>query len=156
MKKHTCLGSRRGSTLVEFALCAPVLMLVLLGTFQFGYGFYAYNQLQLAVRSGVRYASLMDYKAKTNSCISTVKDYSKNVVVYGAPVPANGAQPLIRGLSPSNVIVDFNPDASGVPTMVTMTISNFNIDVGVATIRVNNKPWAAVPFSGRYAPAECY
>ena len=40
--------------MVEFALSATILMLIFLGTFQFGYAFYQYNTLANAVRGAAR------------------------------------------------------------------------------------------------------
>src|ERR1051325_527768 len=95
--------SQRGNALVEFALAAPLGILALAGSFQFGYAFYVYNQLQLSIRGGVRYASLMEYKGTSSTCVAASQDVVKNVVVYGTPTPAAGAQPIVRGLAKSNV-----------------------------------------------------
>jgi Flp pilus assembly protein TadG len=141
--------------LVEFALSTPLLVTILAGTFQFGYSFYVYNQLQMAIRSGTRYASLRDYQSESASCVSAVNDSVKNVVVYGTPNPAAGAQPIVRGLNTSNVAVNFTPDAKGVPTIVNVSISNFRVDAIFTAFVFNGKPWAEVPYTGRYAPTEC-
>src|SRR5260370_28320047 len=106
--------SQRGSALVEFALAAPLGILALAGTFQFGYTFYVYNQLQLSIRGGVRYASLMDYKGTSSACVANTQDTVKNLVVYGDPAPAADAVPVVRGLSEDKVNVGFNPDTMGV------------------------------------------
>ena len=147
--------SRRGSALVEFGLAAPLGILALLGTFQFGYTFYVYNQLQLSIRGGVRYASLMDYKGTSSVCVAATQDTVKNVVVYGTPTPAIDASPVVRGLSKSNVNVNFNPDASGVPGNVTVSAAAFSVDAVVTTFSFNGKPMATVPYVGRYSPVEC-
>src|SRR5882724_8257630 len=112
------IKSKRGNAMVEFACTAPLGILALAGTFQFGYAFYVYNQLQLSIRDGVRYASLMDYKGTSSACVAATQDVIKNLVVYGSPAPAAGASPVVRGLSKSNVSVSFNPDINGVPTNI--------------------------------------
>jgi Flp pilus assembly protein TadG len=147
--------SKRGSALVEFGLAAPLGVLALLGTFQFGYTFYVYNQLQLSIRGGVRYASLMDYKGTSSACVAATQDTVKNVVVYGTPTPATGAQPVVRGLAKSNVNVTFSPDTNGVPGNVTVNATAFSIDAVVTTFTFNGKPLATVPYVGRYSPVEC-
>ena len=48
--------SRRGQSLVEFALIAPVFFLILIGLFDVGYGIYAYNTVANAARSAARVA----------------------------------------------------------------------------------------------------
>src|SRR5882724_3960140 len=103
------IKSKRGNAMVEFACTAPLAIMALTGTFQFGYAFYVYNQLQLSIRGGVRYASLMDYKGTSSACVASTQDTVKNLVVYGAPTPANNAEPVVRGLSKAKVNVSFNP-----------------------------------------------
>src|SRR5215216_5501266 len=149
------LRSRRGNAMVEFALVAPLAMLVMAGTFQFGYTFYIYNQLQLSVRGAVRHASLVDYKGKSEACIAATKDAVKNLAVYGTTSPASNASPIIRGLTTTNVTVDFNTDVKAVPTNVTVNISNFSVNGVFMTFTFNGKPFASVPYAGRYSPSEC-
>ena len=45
----------RGQSLVEFALILPVLMLILMGVFDFGRAFFAYNAISNGAREGARY-----------------------------------------------------------------------------------------------------
>jgi len=151
MKYKRQFKSRKGNALIEFALSAPLLFTVLGGSFQFGYVFYVYNQLQLSVRSGVRYASVMDYAGTSAGCRAVTEDMAKNVVVYGTPTPAGDARPIVPGLSTSNVSVGFNPDAKGVPTDVTMTITGFSVNALFTTFNFTGKPWATVPYVGRFA-----
>ena len=147
--------SKRGSAIVEFACAAPLLIMILAGTFQFGYTFYVYNQLQLSIRGGVRYASLMDYKGTSSACVANTQDTVKNLVVYGAPTPAADAVPVVRGLSKAKVNVSFNPDTRGVPTAVTVEVSGFTVDGLFSSFTFNGKPLASVPYMGRYSPVEC-
>ena len=48
----------RGQELVEFALILPLLLLLMVGIFEFGYVVFAYNTLSNAVREGARYGSV--------------------------------------------------------------------------------------------------
>jgi Flp pilus assembly protein TadG len=48
---------RAGNILVEFALGSGILVMAFVGTFQFGYTFLQYNNLENAVARGARYAS---------------------------------------------------------------------------------------------------
>jgi Flp pilus assembly protein TadG len=147
--------SKRGSVMVEFACAAPLTFMILAGTFQFGYTFYVYNQLQLSIRGGVRYASLMDYKGTSSACIANTQNTIKNLVVYGSPTPTADAVPVVRGLSKAKVNVSFNPDTKGVPTAVTVDVSGFSVDGLFSTFTFNGKPLASVPYMGRYSPVEC-
>lgn len=45
----------RGQALVEFALILPVLVLILMGVFDFGRAFFAYNAISNGAREGARY-----------------------------------------------------------------------------------------------------
>jgi Flp pilus assembly protein TadG len=147
--------SRKGNAMVEFALSAPLIFTALVGTFQFGYSFYVYNQLQVGVRSGVRYGSLMDYSGPASACVAAAQNTVKNVIVYGTPTPGANAGPIVRGLSTSKVTVSFNPDAKGVPTDVTVSVTDFSVNALFTTFNFSGKPWASVPYAGRYAPKEC-
>lgn len=44
----------RGSPAVEFAMIAPVLILLILGTVQFGFAFFTYNEMMNGAREGAR------------------------------------------------------------------------------------------------------
>jgi hypothetical protein len=48
--------AHRGQTLVEFALVLPLLVLILVGIFDFGRAIYAYNTVSNAAREGARLA----------------------------------------------------------------------------------------------------
>jgi Flp pilus assembly protein TadG len=155
MRLPKLLARREGNALVEFALSAPLIFTVLVGTFQFGYAFYVYNQLQVSVRSGVRYASQLDYEGSVGGCASPTVTKVKNMVVYGTPTPGANDGPIVRGLATSNVVVDYNPDAKGVPTEVEVTVTNFSVSALFTTFNFNGKPWASITYTGRYSPREC-
>jgi Flp pilus assembly protein TadG len=50
------LRSGRGSTIVEFALVFPLLLLLMFGVMDFGFYFFVQHSLQFATREGVRLA----------------------------------------------------------------------------------------------------
>jgi Flp pilus assembly protein TadG len=50
------LRSRRGATLVEFAMVFPFLLLLMFGVMDFGFYFFVQHSLQFATREGVRLA----------------------------------------------------------------------------------------------------
>lgn len=47
---------QRGQSLVEFALVLPVLLIILMGIFDFGRAIFAYNAVSNAAREGMRVA----------------------------------------------------------------------------------------------------
>ena len=58
-RRHRARSARepkRGQTLVEFALTAPLLFLILFGIIDFGYVFNSYHELRSASRDGARLA----------------------------------------------------------------------------------------------------
>lgn len=61
----------RGSPAVEFALIAPVLILLLLGIVQFGFAFYTYNEMMNGAREGARRLAV---GAEYPSAIQRAKD----------------------------------------------------------------------------------
>jgi Flp pilus assembly protein TadG len=88
----------RGNSLVEFALSSTIFILSFSGAFQFGYGFYRYNQLQSAVTGGARYASLKTYRCTRGQVdIDRNKAAVANMVVFGTPAPAINAVPVVPG-----------------------------------------------------------
>lgn len=61
-------GNDRGANLVEFALLAPLLILLLLGIIEFGYLFGKYNEVRHGAHEGARLAAVDDASLGTNTC----------------------------------------------------------------------------------------
>ena len=59
------LRDSRGATLVEFAMIAPVLLMLLLGMFEMGYNYYMQSQLQGAVQKAARDSSVASASGNT-------------------------------------------------------------------------------------------
>lgn len=57
-KLHDVTGDRRGTATVEFAVIAPIFLLLVLGTWEMGTAVRASNNLTAAVREGGRLASM--------------------------------------------------------------------------------------------------
>ncbi len=137
-----------GNALVEFALAFGFLFPILAGTFQFGYAFFVYNQLQNAVRQGARFAALKTYDSSSATPSTAFRNSVQNAVVYGNP--AGGEIPVAKSLTSSNVnlTVTF---ANGVPAMMTVSIQNYNLDALLRTFTLN-RPSASFSYVGVYAP----
>ena len=54
--RRRLMGSERSQSMVEFALVAPLLLVLIMGIVDFGLGFGSYVQLKNAAREGARYA----------------------------------------------------------------------------------------------------
>jgi Flp pilus assembly protein TadG len=139
-----------GSVMVEFAIGASLLAAVFAGTFQFGYTFFLYNNLQTAVNNGAKYAALRTYELTSSTpslCFTTAV---QDMVVYADPTGASTTA-VVTGLKTANVnlIVTFK---NGVPSQVQVSISGFTINSIFSNVTLTNKPLATYPFLGRYAP----
>lgn len=77
MQRRNRLRTRRGSAddgaaLVEFALVAPVLVLVLFGLVEFGMALNDYQSIRNGAREGARQAVVQQYGSAGTSCTSIV------------------------------------------------------------------------------------
>jgi len=149
-KARGCQFRRRqkGSSMIEFALGAGVLLAVFSGTFQFGYTFYQYNNLSNAVNAGAHFAALRPYDSATESPSTAFSNAVKNMVVYGDP--DGGTKPVVPGLTPSHVTLTVNFEKE-VPAEVTVAINGFVINSVFAKIECNQKPKVTYAYQGVYA-----
>ena len=139
-----------GSVLVEFTLSATFLIALFLGVWQFGYGFYIYNELEEAVRAGARYASLGTYNSADSTPTAAFQTAVQNVVVYGNPAPAAGAAPVAPGLTAANVSLTVT--FTSVPTAMTVSITGYSLPTYFGNQTLNGKPTTAFPFVGVFGP----
>ncbi len=137
-----------GNALIEFALAFGFLFPLLAGTFQFGYAFFVYNELQNAVRQGARYAAYKTYDSSSATPSTTFANSVKNAVVYGNP--AGGTVPIVPSLTTSNVNLQVTFTA-GVPAMMTVSIQDYTLDAFLRTFSIS-KPAASFSYVGVYAP----
>src|SRR5271167_2018146 len=101
---------RRGSAILEFAVATTILVPLLVGTFQFGYTLYVYNNLDSAVRGGARYASLRSYDSATATPSPAFSSAVKNMVIFGNP--EGTGLPVAAGIGAANVEVLPNMNGS--------------------------------------------
>ena len=142
--------SRSGTAIIEFAIGSGVLMAVFAGTFEFGYTFYIYNNLQTAVNNGAKYASMRTYDSTTSSPSSCFQTAVKDMVVFGDPT-GTVTTPIAPGLATSNVTVTAT-FANSVPNQMTVSISSYTINSVFAQFTLTNKPQVTYPFIGGFAP----
>ena len=108
MKANFRLGSERGIELIEFALVLPFLLLLTLGTIEFGRIYYTYNTLTKAVRDGARYAATSRIKADGTwvaTEIPSVETRTRNLVVYGIISPTGSEPKIISDILTSQINV---------------------------------------------------
>jgi hypothetical protein len=142
-----------GHAMIELAVCASVMVSCLAGTFQFGYTFYIYNQLVTAVGNGGRYAAMRTYRTASDLDLEKGRAAIRNMVVYGDARPTDLA-PVVAGLRPDQVEVEWVKDKSGAPTAVHVAIRNYPVNAVFKTVSLDGRPAAEFPFVGRFAPGE--
>lgn len=141
--------NRDGNAMMEFAIGAGVLVAAFTATFQFGYTFLQYNNLQNAVARGAHYAALVPYDSPTSTPSAAFKTAVQNMVLYGTPTA--GTSPVLTGLTSSNVnfTVAF---ANGVPSAMTVSITGYTINSIFATSTLTNKPQITYTYQGIWSP----
>jgi Flp pilus assembly protein TadG len=135
--------------MVEFAIGAFVLLAAFAGTFEFGYTFLQYNNLQNAVARGARYASLVPYDSPNTTPSAAFRTAVQNVVLYGTPTA--GATPVLPGLAAANVdlTVTFS---NGIPSVMSVSINNYAIDSIFASNTLHSKPLVEFTYQGIWSP----
>lgn len=88
----------RGQALVETALVLPVIILVLLGLFDFGRAVYAYNAVSNAARDGARVA-IVNQQTDANGVPLAAIEAANQATALGLD-PANPNQVRVRYLTP--------------------------------------------------------
>jgi Flp pilus assembly protein TadG len=136
----------RGNTMIEFGMAFPLLFAFLIGMFQLGYGCFLYNQLQMVVRTGARYASIADFDSASSG--ASFRSNVANMVVYGNP--SGGTRPLVTGLRTSLVSVTWQADGAGIPQTVTVKISSYSFSVLGKAYQLTNKPQATFIYLGQF------
>ena len=100
--------NERGIELIELAFVLPLILLLCLGTIEFGRAYFTYNILAKAVRDGARYAATSrmiasgDWVSSENPSVET---RTKNLVVYGTTTPNAGDQKIIPDLATTQINV---------------------------------------------------
>jgi Flp pilus assembly protein TadG len=140
---------RTANIMVEFALGSGILVMAFVGTFQFGYTFLQYNNLENAVARGARYASLIPYDSTTTTPSGACSSAVKNMVLYGSSTA--GASPALTGLTTTNVnlTVTFT---NGVPSAMTISVSGYSINSVFAKSTLTNKPKITYAYQGIWTP----
>ncbi len=152
IEKALGLGrDRHGSAMLEFALGAGFLVAAFTGTFQFGYTFLQYNNLQNAVARGAHYAALVPYDSPSSTPSAAFKTAVQNMVLYGTPTA--GTSPVLPGLTAANV--NFTPyfdPTTGIPSTMTVSITGYTINSIFATTTLTNKPQITYAYQGVWSP----
>lgn len=149
----TVLGRRRrqaGNAMMELAIGVSILSAAFTGTFQFGYTFYRYDNLQTAVNNGAHYAALLAWDSTDGTMTTAYKTAVQNMVAFGDPTGTT-TTPVLPNLKASNVTVTANGQ-SGTgpqpPVSITVAITDYKIDSVFGTMTCSNRPSVTYPFQG--------
>ena len=144
----------RGHAMLELAVSAGVMLTCLVGTVQFGYTFYTYNQLVTAVGNGARYAAQRTYRSGTDQDVERGNAAIRNMVVYGDAQPVAESAPVLPKLTPEQVEVRWMLAGDGAPISVNVAIKGFTLDAIFRSFSFDGKPSVEFPYVGKFAPAE--
>lgn len=146
MTRSRKFNTERGSSLVEMAIGASVLMTVIFGVLEVGRLLWTHNALAEAARKGARYAAISTQNT-TNV---------KNMVVYGTISPGGGATPVVYGMTTSNVNVTysgFGVKQGTVTVEITGYMFNFNVPIFGGGITMPSYKTTLTGESAGYVPA---
>lgn len=108
-RTHGRAGSRRGQSLVEFALVVPLLLLMVVGIIEFGRAWNISQVVTFAARQGARTAAVMNAQGNTPQ---EIRDSVLSVVttsLQSANYPCNGC-------------IDMNGEAGGANEPVSVKV----------------------------------
>lgn len=96
---------QHGVATIEFAICAPILFMLMLATAELGRAMFQYNTLIKAVRDGARYAASASTSSQRIVVITNqVRTQTLNLVVTGNI--GGTSAPLLPGLTVNNVTLN--------------------------------------------------
>ncbi len=128
MKQRTSLLRETGGVaIIEFALVLPLLLMVMIGIFEFGFAFREFLLVTSAAREGARMAVLLGYS--DDDVKARVRDYLTK---------AGGVQPAM--IQDIEVATDASVSAADGTTYTVKTV----------TARVNHNFSMIAPFGGTY------
>ena len=101
--KRLRLASERGAELVEFAICMPLLLLIIAGIIDFAFLFQSYEVTTNAAREGARLAVLPGYNVNNYAVArQRVSDYIRTGGAQGPFTTQVTVEPLTTCASPGS------------------------------------------------------
>jgi len=115
----------RGVAAIEFAVIAMAFVVMMIGTADFGMGFYRRMQVQNAAQAGAQYAMAHEFNGSSISSIETAVRSAtafSGIAPYPAPVQFDGC-PSNAGVTSADINSKC-PDGSAAGTYVTVSAQN--------------------------------
>jgi Flp pilus assembly protein TadG len=98
----------KGSAIVEASVAVPVLLIFLLGLYEFSWAFYQQQLISTGLRDAARYLARYDYSTcggtPSTSCTTAVSN-AKAIATNGA---TSGGSAMVAGWTTSNVMVAYS------------------------------------------------
>jgi Flp pilus assembly protein TadG len=136
MKRHEVRGDR-GATLVEFAIVAPLLFMLLFGVIEFARLISAYTTVWTGAREGARYATTSGESDVTpgvprfRDCAGIIDAVQAKAITTSI----NTSDIIIEWLDGSgNVIADCDDADSTYPNPSTQTAGSWDVDIPNGTV----------------------
>ena len=86
-RKHGAAHDERGQSLVEVAIALPVLILLLLGTLEFGMAIFSYSMLRDAAQEGAFYGSFNPANVEEiENRVRNISPRADDAAVFSSPV----------------------------------------------------------------------
>ena len=100
---------RNGAGAAEMALVAPLLLILMFGSFEVGKFFWDEHLVTKAVRDGARFAARQSFASMPCGGTATNETQIRNVVRYGNPAPGGSDKPLLYyWTNPATITVSIN------------------------------------------------
>lgn len=135
--------------MLEFGIAAALVFPIFAGSFQYGYSYYVYNNLQTSVRAAGRYAAARTYDSSTATPSAAFTTAVKNMAVYGNPL--GGTRSVAPNLTTDKVALSV-VFSLGTPSRVTVQVNDYRINGVFGAVTLNGKPRATFPYLGRWDP----
>jgi Flp pilus assembly protein TadG len=133
--------NNKGQALVEMALSIMLLMLILVGIFEFGRAMYVKNSLTNAARAGARQAVVTQGVTEGTTNLSANAAY--NGTTGNDPIFKAVRQSLVNGITVSEVQVTIdNVDKTGTPVkndIVEVQVNWGNFQTFTTLVTINNQ-----------------
>lgn len=125
-----------GQTLVEFCICAVVLLMLVFGVVDLGRGVFAYNTISSAAREGVRYA-VVHGASSAHPVGPTANDAGLAAVVAGFAVGIQNTNLVVLSSWP-------NGNATGAVVNVTVQYTFHPVTAFFSTLALSNHSSAII------------